>query len=92
MLKNDAAFGEGHVGGAFVLGGIDDFVEVSHDDALNVGTGDFTVDLWVNFNSTEGEQILVEKWVQRFDGTPSTGWTFTKLGRSYQEAGTPCPT
>jgi hypothetical protein len=61
MLRDNATTGPGFGGGAFVLDGIGDFVEVSHDPALNVGAGDFTVDLWVNFNSTAGEQILIEK-------------------------------
>ena len=49
-----------------------------HDPALNVGTGDFTVDLWVNFNTTAGEQVLVEKYVENFSETPP-GWFLTKL-------------
>ena len=48
------------------------------DPELNLGTSDFTVDLWVYFNDTEGEQVLVEKWVQHNE-QPSTGWTLTKL-------------
>ena len=47
-----------------------------HDPALNFGTGDFTVDLWAYFNDTDGEQVLIEKWVQ---GNPKLGWTLTKL-------------
>jgi hypothetical protein len=80
VLRDDATFGAGHVGDAFVLDGSGDFVEVPHDPALDVGSGDFTVDLWVKFNDSTGEQVLVEKWVQHFDDPPtSTGWTFTKL-------------
>lgn len=84
-LRGNAGFDEGLVGEAFVLDGSEGtFVDVPHDSSLDVGDGDFTVELWVNFNSTEGEQILVEKWVQQFeDGAgnplPSLGWTFTKL-------------
>jgi hypothetical protein len=81
VLRDNATTGAGFVGQAFVLDGAGDFVDVPHDTALNVGTGDFTVDLWVLFNTTEGEQILVEKWIQRFDPSPdaSEGWLFTKL-------------
>jgi len=78
-LWGDATIGRGLIGGAFVLDGDGDFVDVPHDEALDVGTGDFTVDLWVFFNDTEGEQILVEKWVQREPNTESVGWTLTKL-------------
>jgi len=83
-LEGDATTRRGLVRGAFVLDGDGDFVNVPDDDgALNVGTGDFTVDLWVLFNDTTGEQILVEKWVQRFPNSESEpgseGWTLTKL-------------
>lgn len=78
FLRDNATTGPGLVDGAFVLDGTGDFVEVPHDTALNVGTGDFTVDLWVNFNTTDGEQVLIEKWIQKF-GSTSLGWYLTKL-------------
>jgi Concanavalin A-like lectin/glucanases superfamily len=78
VLKNDATFATSLVDKGFHLDGIDDFVEVPHDPTLNVGTGDFTVDLWVNFNTTDGEQVLVEKYVENFSETPP-GWFLTKL-------------
>lgn len=78
VLHGDADTGPGLVDDAFVLDGDGDFVEVAHDPALNVGTGDFTVDLWVYFNTTAGEQVLVEKYVENFDLTPP-GWVLTKL-------------
>jgi hypothetical protein len=40
-----------------LLDGDGDFVDVPHDPALNLGTGDFTIDLWVFFNDTAGEQF-----------------------------------
>jgi hypothetical protein len=83
LLRGDATTGPGLVAEAFILDGDGDFVEVPHSESLNVGTGDFTVDLWVFFNDTAGEQILVEKWIQRFpesEGSPgSKGWTLTKV-------------
>lgn len=75
------------VEGAFVLDGAGDFIEVPHDPALNVGTGDFTVDLWVNFNTTEGEQVLIEKYIEDFSFTPS-GWFLTKLDGNSLRFGT----
>ena len=78
-LEGDATIGRGFVGGAFILDGDGDFVNVPCEEALNVGTGDFTVDLWVFFNDTAGEQILAEKWIQRDPNTASEGWTLTKL-------------
>lgn len=36
--------------------------------------------LWVNFVATDGQQILVEKWVQRsLEPEIVSGWTLTKL-------------
>jgi len=79
-LHGDATFGPGLIGQTFVLDGAGDFVSVPHDPALDVGTRDFTVALWVNFDDTKGEQILVEKWVQRsFEPEVVSGWTLTKL-------------
>ena len=71
--------GSGLVNLAISLDGVDDFVEVPDDPALDFGTGDFSVDLWVLFKDTNGEQILAEKWVQADPGNLSIGWTLTKL-------------
>jgi len=77
-LENGAAFGAGFVAEAFSLDGEDDFVNVPHAAELDFGSGDFTVDLWVNFRSIDGEQVMVEKWIQAW-GNPM-GWTLTKIG------------
>jgi hypothetical protein len=77
-LRDNATTGPGLVGGAFVLDGDGDYVNVPDDPALNFGIGDFTVALWVFFNDTGGEQVLAEKYIQRFE-TLSEGWTLTKL-------------
>ena len=45
------------------------------DAAFNFGASDFTVQIWVRFNSTSGEQVLIEKW----DGAGGPGWTLTKV-------------
>lgn len=45
------------------------------DAALNFGSSDFTVQIWAKFNSTSGEQVLMEKW----DGASGPGWTLTKV-------------
>jgi hypothetical protein len=76
-FMGDATTGPGLVDKAFLLDGNDDYIEVPDDSALNFGTGDFTIDLWVNFNDLSGEQVLMEKWIQ---GYPiSQGWTLTKV-------------
>jgi len=82
MLRGNATTAAGLIDGAFILDGDGDFVEVPHDPALNFGTNDFTVALWIHFNNTDGEQVLTEKWVQRFPPGSfpgSRGWTLTKL-------------
>jgi hypothetical protein len=85
-LHFDASTGLGFVKEAFLLhgdGNFDgdgDFVSVADDPALNFGTGDFTIDLWAFFSDPgTGEQVLIEKWIQRFDPQFPIGWTLTKL-------------
>ena len=77
LLGGNATTGAGLVDRAFILDGDGDFVQVPHDPALNFGVNDFTVALWVYFNNTDGEQVLIEKWIQRDPGP--IGWTLTKL-------------
>jgi hypothetical protein len=45
------------------------------DPAFDFGSSNFTVSIWANFNTTSGEQTLIEKW----DGAAGPGWTLTKL-------------
>ncbi len=47
----------------------------TNDLSLNFGTGDFSIQAWVKYNTTAGEQILLEKFI----GATGPGWTFTKL-------------
>lgn len=48
------------------------------DPAFNFGSSNFTVQAWVNYNSTDTEQILVEKW----SGAQGPGWTLTKMSNN----------
>jgi len=86
--RNGAVFGVGRARQAFLLDGVNDFVDIADNVAVDVGLGDFTVDLWVNFSSTTGEQVLVEKWVEWF-GDASSGWTLTKLDNNVLRLATP---
>lgn len=45
------------------------------DASYNFGTADFTIQIWVNYNTTAGEQVLIEK----FDFQGFRGWTLTKM-------------
>ena len=78
LLKGGASFGKGFVKRAFRFDGIDDFVLVPDSSSLRFGTNDFTVDLWVKFKTTDGEQIIIEKFVETF-GPDRQGWSLTKL-------------
>jgi hypothetical protein len=81
-LQGGASFGNGLIDQAFSLDGVDDFVMVPHDSSLNFGTNDFTVDLWVNFRTIAGEQVIIEKFIEThpiLTGIPREGWTLTKL-------------
>lgn len=78
ILRGDAKTGDGFVGGAFLLDGDGDFVEVPDSPALDFGEGDFTVDLWVRFEALSREQVVIEKYVETMDSA-SPGWTLTKL-------------
>lgn len=46
-----------------------------NDTSLNFGTGDFTIQTWVNFNNLNGEQVIAEK----FTGSTGPGWSLFKL-------------
>jgi hypothetical protein len=83
VLVGDATFDEGLVGEAFSLDGNGDFINIPHNEELDLGTEDFTLDFWVYFRSIEGESIMVEKWIQKGTGSPekrTIGWSYTKIG------------
>src|SRR2546425_5494647 len=50
-LQGGATFAPGLVGQAFSLDGINAFVDAGNASNLQVSSGDFTVDTWVNFNA-----------------------------------------
>lgn len=52
ILKNGAGYADGIVGLAFNLNSCaGNYVEVPHNDAWGFGSGDFTIETWVNFRS-----------------------------------------
>jgi hypothetical protein len=51
-------------------------VRPMNDTAYDFGSGDFTIQLWVNYYSMGAEQVAIEKW----SGSGGPGWTLTKLG------------
>ena len=72
-----ASFAAGLFGQAVVVAGSEANAPArpGDDAAFDFGTGDFTIQVWANFTSTSGEQILLEK----FTGGAGPGWTLTKL-------------
>src|SRR5262249_7022225 len=55
----DGTFGPGFKGTdqAFLLDGIDDYVQVPNAPTWNFGSKDFTINLWANFNALRGDDI-----------------------------------
>jgi len=72
-----AGFAEGLFGQALDLPGDPTrYAARPADDAVyDLGSGDFSISVWVNYHSTEGEQALIEK----FTGPSGPGWTAAKL-------------
>ena len=78
LLRGGAVYEAGTIGQAFSLNGDSQFVEVPDDPSLEVGTNDFTFEVWVRFNTLSGEQVIAEKYIET--GSPArTGWTLTKM-------------
>lgn len=78
MLRGGAGFGPGLVREAFSLNGDQQFVEVPDYPGLNLGNSDFTFELWVRFNTLNGEQVIAEKFLETMTAY-NQGWTLTKL-------------
>jgi len=78
ILKNGPVWTTGIIGGAISLDGVDDFVDCGTASNMNFGTGPFTVELWVNYRSLNGEQIPIEKLMETMNSS-RTGWGLTKL-------------
>ena len=78
ILNNGATFATGMVDQAFLLDGIDDFVDVGNAPNLHVSQGDFTVDAWVNFNALRGDMSILDKMSP--SGVNRDGWRLVKQG------------
>jgi len=74
-LTGDATFASGLVGQAFSLDGVGAYIDAGIDDAFNFnnGTGDFTIDAWINIAqfSTWDSTIITKATMN-----PFTGWSF----------------
>lgn len=79
-LAGGASFGSGQSGqGLHLDGAAGSFArETTNNPAFDLGNRDFTIQTWVKFDSTFGEQTLVEK----LTGAGNAGWTLTKLSNN----------
>lgn len=78
VLQGSAAAGaSGKVEGAFFLDGSGDYVEVADADALDVGTGDFSLEMWVRTADSSGVKVLVDK---RLESGTVRGYTIYLAG------------
>ncbi len=78
-INGGAGFSTGLFGNAVDFTGRDGSkhaIRSQDDSVFDIGSADFTMQLWVNYASTANEQILAEKWT----GAGGPGWTLTKLG------------
>ena len=74
-------YGEGIEGYAFWLDGNESFINVPHNPLYDFGATEFTVSLWVNFDSLDGEMVIIEKYIEKMSAS-SLGWTLTKLSNN----------
>ena len=86
-LQNGVTFATGMVDQAFLLDGIDDFVDVGNAPNLQVSPSEFTVDAWVNFNALShppgenngappGDMSILDKMSP--SGVNTDGWRLIK--------------
>jgi len=85
-LQNGATFAAGLVGQAFSFVGPFDFVRVTHDSNLNVGTGDVTIDAWTKLSNTTftDDKVIMSKVAVEVGAEPFPGYTFRWLGDKLQ--------
>jgi hypothetical protein len=79
ILHGNVTVTPGLVGSALTFDGVTGYAEVPHDPALDLGTRDFTIMLWVRYAGMSGEQVLIEQWRDPAPSVPAAGWTLTKL-------------
>jgi hypothetical protein len=72
-LQDNATFSPGKVGQAFVFDGDGDWVDLG-DQTGDFGANDFSIALWVRFDTLDGEQVLMEDYVE----PPGVGWSLSK--------------
>src|SRR5258707_1545173 len=77
-LLNGASFAPGEVGQAFALNGAGQYVDLGNASQVQLSPGDFTVDAWVNFASTQGDMDIVNKMDPNGGAPNADGWRLIK--------------
>lgn len=78
-LVGDCSYSDGLYQEGFQFNG-NGFVNIPHEDRLNFGSNDFAIDLWVNFDYTEAEMVIAEKYIE---GNSIQGWSLTKINSNW---------
>ena len=65
-LENNPTWSGGQVNGGLSFDGVNDYVEVADNNALDFGTGDFSLSTWVNTSDSSGIDVIVDKRVETF--------------------------
>ncbi|MCI0485552.1 MAG: hypothetical protein L0229_03025, partial [Blastocatellia bacterium] len=79
-LMGDTTFAAAKVDQGFSFDGDGDFVQVPDDPSLDAGTGDFSIDAWVQLGTSTGVQAIVDKRVQTSPGVFVGYHLFTSNG------------
>ena len=64
ILKNNPTWTAGQVNGALSFDGVNDYVQVADNNALDFGTGDFSISTWVKTTDSSGIDVLLDKRVE----------------------------
>ncbi len=59
--------------------GLDDYLSIPYSGDWHFGSGNFTVDLWVNFSDTSSNAILINQW-EVMPAETENAWTFQYNG------------
>ncbi len=61
-LKNYPSWSSnGQVGGSLSFDGVNDYVRVADNNALDFGTGDFSISVWVKTSDSSGIDVILDK-------------------------------
>lgn len=75
----------GVVNGGLAFDGVDDYVEIPDNAALNFGVGDFSADTWIKTTQNSGVRVILDK---RFEaGSPSSGTSGQKSKQPASQVG-----